>query len=786
MPELLVEILSEEIPARMQKRAAEDLRAKLVVITDAWALAARSPGIGVETFVTPRRLGGVVRNLPRRQPDTAEERRGPRVGAPAAAIEGFCQANGLVPDALEVRETEKGAFHFAVIHRKGRETALVLAEQVAELIRGFAWPKSMRWANTQLRWVRPIHGLLCVFDRQPVPGGVGFGTPDQDGREIHLPFTNKTVGHRFLAPELIRVRDFADYRAKLKKANVLIDLAERRARIEKDGARFARKEGLTIKPDPELMDECAGLVEWPVVLMGRIDESFMDLWPEVLATVMRHHQKYLALLDKGGNLAPRFLVVAGTRTRDRGRAIAAGNERVLKARLADAKYFRDQDLSQPLESYVPRLDKLVFHARLGTMREKTDRIEGLAEIVGASIPGADPMRVRRAAHLCKADLVTQMVVEFPELQGVMGGRYAAYGSSHENPSVATAIAEHYAPRGPGDKCPTAPASVAVALADKIDSLVGFWAIGERPTGTKDPFGLRRATQGVIRLILENSIRVSLTSVFERSFQWYVRCFQMSGRTMFAYNREGLDGKNQVFLIGHSNLRLADVIFTKKYEYIGVSKWEKGIKFPGGGKEPASEGLMTKLHWHVGQIGALLDFFAERLKVHLRDQGIRHDIVSAVFSQSQEAMAEAEGILGDVDLVRVVNRVEALSRFLGTDDGADLLVAYRRASNIVRIEQKKDARVFEAALYDPGLGEGTERALSDSLGDIDAGMAPLLEAEKFEETMELLSRLRGPVDAFFDRVTVNVDDADVRENRLRLLARINVVMNEVADFSTIEG
>ena len=717
MPELLVEILSEEIPARMQKRAAEDFKEKLIQLAGECGFAAVVSAEDVQSFATPRRLVGVVRNLPRRRPDTAEERRGPRVGAPDAAIQGFCGANEIAPDQLEIRETSKGAFHFAVIQRKGRDTAEVLAESVPELVYGFGWPKSMRWANTALRWVRPIHGILCVFDRQPVPGGVGFGTPDQDGREIHLPFTNKTVGHRFLAPEPIRVRDFADYRAKLKKANVLIDLAERRARIEKDGARLARKEGLTVKSDPELMDECAGLVEWPVVLMGRIDESFMDLWPEVLATVMRHHQKYLALLDKGGNLAPRFLVVAGTRTRDRGRAIAAGNERVLKARLADAKYFRDQDLSQPLESYVPRLDKLVFHARLGSMREKAERLEALAAIVGASMPDANPERVRRAAHLCKADLVTQMVAEFPELQGVMGGRYAAYGPSHEDSEVAAAIAEHYAPRGPGDKCPTAPVGVAVALADKIDSLVGFWAIGERPRGSGDPFALRRAALGIIRLIVENDLRIPLRGVLLRA------------RDLHGETANELD--------------------------------ERGI-------------------------GELLDFFADRLKVHLRDRGVRHDHISAVFAISRSERAAEDGLAGEVDLVRVLARVGALGRFLGTDDGADLLVAYRRASNIVRIEQKKDARVFEAALYDPGLGEGTERALSDSLGDIDAGMAPLLKAEKFEETMELLSRLRGPVDAFFDRVTVNVDDADVRENRLRLLARINVVMNEVADFSTIEG
>ena len=717
MPELLLEILSEEIPARMQIRAAEDLKDKLIQLVGECGFAATVPAANVQSFAIPRRLIGVIRDLPRRQPDTAEERRGPRVGAPDAAIQGFCAANDLAPDQLEVRETSKGAFRFAVIQRKGRDTAEVLASSVPELVYGFGWPKSMRWANTAVRWVRPIHGFLCVFNGKPVPGGVGFASTDPDVPQICLPFTNTTVGHRFLAPGTLAVRDFADYRAKLKKANVLIDFSDRRARIERDGARLARKEGLALKPDADLLDECAGLVEWPVVLMGRIDESFMELGPEVLTTVMRHHQKYLALLDKGGNLAPRFLVVAGTRTRDRGRAIVAGNERVLKARLADAKYFRDQDLSQPLESYLPRLDKLIFHARLGSMREKAGRIEALAAIVGASMPGTNPERVRRAALLCKADLVTQMVAEFPELQGVMGGRYAAYGPSHEDDEVAAAIAEHYAPRGPGDRCPSAAPSVAVALADKIDSLVGFWAIGERPRGSGDPFALRRAALGIIRLIVENDLRVPLRGAFVKA--------------------RGLYGKT-----------------AKELD-------ERGI-------------------------GELLNFFADRLKVHLRDRGVRHDHISAVFAISRSDQASEDGSAGEVDLVRILARVGALGRFLGTDDGADLLVAYRRATNIVRIEQKKDARVFEAALYDRGLGEGTERELSDSLSDIDAGMAPLLEAEKFEETMELLSRLRGPIDAFFDRVTVNVDDADVRENRLRLLARINAVMNEVADFSKIEG
>ncbi|MDP7667320.1 MAG: glycine--tRNA ligase subunit beta, partial [Rhodospirillales bacterium] len=647
------------------------------------------------------------------------------------AVVGFAKSNGVSVDQLEIRDTGKGEYYFAVVKEDASQTIDYMPLIVSEAVFNMGWPKSMRWHSTSMTWIRPIQSILAVFDGKPLNDVFQLGLKDKipglkkamnnksDAApgELEIPISNRTQGHRFLAPGALAVKDFADYRAKLKKANVLIDFAERRAKIERDGAKLARKEGLTIKPDADLLDECAGLVEWPVVLMGRIDETFMDLWPEVLATVMRHHQKYLALLDNKGNLAPRFLVVAGTQTRDRGRAIVAGNERVLKARLADAKYFRDQDLRRSLEDHVSRLDQLVFHARLGTMREKTDRIEGLAEIVGASIPGADPMRVRRAAHLCKADLVSQMVVEFPELQGVIGGRYAAYGPNHEDPGAATAIAEHYAPRGPGDRCPSASLSVAVALADKIDSLIGFWAVGERPTGSGDPFALRRAALGIIRLIVENDLRVPLRNVF------------VHARDLYGKTASELD--------------------------------ERGI-------------------------GELLDFFADRLKVHLRDRGVRHDHISAVFAMSRGDQASEDGLADEVDLVRILARVDALGRFLGTDDGADLLVAYRRASNIVRIEQKKDARVFEAVLYDPDLGEGTERELSDSLSGINAGMAPLLEAEKFEESMELLSRLRGPVDAFFDRVTVNVDDADVRENRLRLLARINAVMNEVADFSTIEG
>ena len=672
----------------MQVKAADDLKR---LVCD----GLKKAGLAfdrAEAFVTPRRLALVVDGLPDKQPDVREERKGPRVDAPEKAIKGFLGSVGLTMDQVEKRETEKGEFYFAVIERKGAATADVLPELFNDVFSGFPWPKSMRWgANTQ-RWVRPLHGILCVFGGNIV--GISFGDE---------PASNMTSGHRFLTSgPLKNVRSFADYKARLAKAKVVLDPAERRATILAGAEKLVGKAGLTLKPDAGLLDEVAGLVEWPVVLMGKIDAAFMDLPAEVLTTSMRHHQKYFALLDEDGDLAPRFIFVANTETRDKGRAIVAGNERVLRARLADAKFFWDQDRKRSLESRVPDLAGRIFHARLGTVADKADRIAGLARDL-AGYAGADPVLAGRAARLCKADLSTEMVGEFPELQGAMGRYYAL--NDGEKADVADAIAGHYAPVGPNDACPTAPVSVAVALADKIDSLVGFFAIDERPTGSKDPFALRRSALGVIRLIIENGLRLPLAEIFREASRLYAD----SGLT------------------GHL--------------------------------EPQE----------------LLDFFADRLKVHLREKGVRHDLISAVFE-----------VGGEDDLVRLLARVEALGDFLETDDGANLLTAYRRAANIVRKEEKKDSARYDGTADETLLSQGQERALFDGLAEVRTTSAPAFADEKFALAMSALARLRGPVDAFFDHVTVNCEEPALRVNRLRLLSQIRSTLSGIADFSRIEG
>ena len=686
MPELLLEILGEEIPARMQKRGADDLKR---LVGD----GLKNAGLAFDearAYVTPRRLVLVVDGLPAKQPDVRDERKGPRTDAPDKAIQGFMRGAGLASiDEAEVRETDKGNVYFAVIERQGRPTAEVLAEVLPSSLGGLSWPKSMRWGIGDQRWVRPLQGLVCVFDGAVV---------DFDFATVATGDT--TTGHRFLAPQPIAVSDFADYAAKLHDARVVIDDAERRQMIADRAATLAREAGLVVKDDPGLLAEVTGLVEWPVLLMGTIDDAFMDVPPEVLTTAMRSHQKYFALEDGKGSLAPRFIVAANTEGSDGGAAIIAGNERVLRARLADAKFFWDQDRKQALESRVPDLAGRVFHAKLGSDLDKVERMRRLAAALVEFVPQAEPEAVDRGVMLCKADLSTEMVGEFPELQGIMGHYYAL--ADGEAADVAAAIADHYSPAGPGDFCPTAPVSTAAALADKIDTLVGFWAIDEKPTGSKDPYALRRAALGVIRLITENGLRLPLA-----------QAFAVSADTHDAVDR--FDGDD------------------------------------------------------------LMAFFADRLKVHLREQGVRHDLISAVFSGG-----------GEDDLVRLMARVDALSRFLDSDDGGNLLTAYKRAANIVRIEEKKDDTTYGDDVEIQVLEQDEEQTLFDSLDRADGEISAALDGEDFAGAMKSLSRLRGPVDKFFDHVTVNADQAPLRINRLRLLSRIREAMNQIADFSEIEG
>ena len=692
MVDYLLELLTEEIPARMQARAAEDLQRLASEQLKGAGLAYSS----IKTFVTPRRLTLAISGLPEAQPDQSEERRGPRKGAPEQAVQGFLKSAGLTSlDQCEERDTGKGVFYFAVIKRPGRVTADVLPPLVRAIVQDFPWPKSMRFPAAPFRWVRPINSVLSLLDGKVLPLPL-------DG----IPVGHTTIGHRFLAPQRIPIKDFADYEAKLHRASVVLDADVRRKQIADGLEKAAKGLQLTLKDDPGLLNEVTGLVENPTVLAGAIDPPFMKLPPEVLTASMRAHQKYFSLLGRDGELAPRFLVVSNMIARDGGKAIVAGNERVLRARLSDAQFFWEQDRKVPLASRVPKLAERIFHAKLGTMEDKVARLEALATEVARYVRGDHAQAVRSAAFLAKADLSTGMVGEFPELQGVVGRYYALHdGESRE---VADAIGDHYSPQGPNDKCPTAPVSVAVSLADKMDTLVAFFSIGETPTGSRDPFALRRAALGVIRLIIENDLRLPLLAVFRSAFT------------------------------------------------LGAARGGSG----GFEKDPSPE---------------LLAFFAERLKVHLRERGVRHDLINAVFALG-----------GEDDLVRLLARVEALHRLLATDDGANLLVAYRRAANIVRIEEKQDGRAYDGPARRKELEMPEEKALAEQLERARAKAEAALGREAFDEAMTALATLRPPIDEFYERVTVNTNNPALRENRLRLLSEIRATLNRVADFSQIEG
>lgn len=689
MAELLLEIFSEEIPARMQARAAEDLQRLVVEGLGKNGLT----GDGVRAYVTPRRLVLVIEGLPVAGPDVSEEKRGPRVGAPEQALNGFLASSGLKLEELEQRDTGKGVFYFAVINRKGRATIEVVKEVVEAAMADFPWPKSQRWGANTVRWVRPLQSILCLFDGAVVP--VTFG-PISAG--------NVSRGHRFLAPAEFAVKDFADYAAKLAAAKVVLDPVERRHSILRQAEEAAAREGLALRVDDGLLAEVTGLVEQPNVLVGTIDDKFMGVPQEVLITSMRAHQKYFSLMN-GDKLAPRFLVTSNMEASDGGAAIVAGNERVLRARLSDAAFFWDTDRKVRLESRLPKLAERLFYAKLGTMADKVARMQVLARHLTAFVGNAPAADAERAAELAKADLSTEMVGEFPELQGVMGRYYAL--NDGEKPAVADAIAEHYSPLGPSDKVPTAPLSVCVSLADKIDSLVGFFAIDEKPTGSKDPFALRRAALGVIRLVVENGLRLPLFTLFQ-----------------FAH-----------------------------------AQFKPGTL--SGDPRRVAEDLM--------------EFFADRLKVHLKEKGVRHDLVNAVF-----------GLGDEDDLVRMLARVDALGDFLGSDDGSNLVIAYRRAANIVRIEEKKDGISYAGPADAGALVEAEEKALHAALAEVRQAANSALKAEDFAGAMAALARLRRPVDAFFDKVTVNTDQPAIRINRLKLLAEIGAAMGEVADFARIEG
>ena len=688
MPELLLEILSEEIPARMQENATEDLKRIVVKGLNDIGL----DFVSANSYVTPRRIAVVVDGLPNNTPEVSEERRGPRVGAPKKAIDGFVGGLGLTLNDLEKRKTEKGEFYFAVLSKTGQKTVVLLKGLLEEAISKVPWPKSMRWASNTERWVRPIHSLICIFDGNVIPVSYGSCTADR-----------KTSAHRFLTNALVEVADFADYKKTLETGYVLIDPKDRRSKILGEIEILATKEQLTLLEDQALLDEVVGLVEWPIALMGHMDEAFLEIPQEVLTTTMRKNQKYFALIAPDGTLAPRFIMIVNKETPDQGASIIAGNERVLRSRLADAKFFWDQDRQSSLESRLNRLEAITFHAKLGTLAEKVARVGKLA-IPLADVVGANKQLVGRAAQLAKADLVTAMVGEFPEVQGVMGRYYAL--NDGEAKEVAQAIEEHYAPAGPSDFCPMAPVSVTLALADKIDTLVGFWAIDEKPTGSKDPYALRRAALGIIRLVVENSHRLNLMDAF--SHAWKIAGYR-------------------------------------------------------GNQRSALEGL--------------LQFFYDRLRVYLRGKGVRHDLISSIFSNGIED-----------DLVRFLTRVDVLETFLKTDDGVNLLAAYKRAVTILRIEEKKDKKTYD---YSEGLDhrlltEKNEISLSETLIEILPTVKSALAVENYSGAMGSLASTRDLIDSFFNTVTVNCDDPLVRKNRLMILSLIRASFDQIADFSEIEG
>jgi len=670
MPELLIELFSEEIPARMQHKAADDLRQ---MVTNALVEAGLTYE-GAQAHGGARRIVLSVEGLDAKAADVNEERKGPRVDAPQAAIEGFLKSTGLSLGQLKVQDDKKGQFYLAVIRRPGRTATEIIAEVVPDTIRKFPWPKSMRWGSGSLRWVRPLHSIICTFDGEVVPfeiEGIRSG--------------NVTRGHRFMGAQHIEVRRFEDYSQKLSKEFVIVDAATRVETIRAEARNLAFAQGLELIEDEGLLKETAGLVEWPVVLMGSFEESFLAVPPEVIATSIKNHQKCFALRNAmTGKLANRYLLVSNLVARDGGRTIIAGNNKVIAARLSDAKFFWDQDRKVKLEEWAKKLDAITFHAKLGSQGERVKRIETLAAEI-ARVIGADVEKARLASRLAKADLVTGMVGEFPELQGLMGRYYAL--DQGVDPDVADAIRDHYKPVGPTDTIPVSAVGQAVALADKLDTLSGFWSIDEKPTGSKDPYALRRAALGVIRIILDKGLRLPLA-------------------------------------------------------FCGDD---------------------------------LLAFFADRLKVHLKEQGKRHDLIDAVFALGNQD-----------DLLVVVKRVEALSSFLDTDDGRNLLAGVKRASNILRIEEKKDGKSYDGDVNISQLIKGEEKALHTAITQAVGQARRALREEDFEGAMAAIAKLRAPVDAFFEHVTVNDKDATFRENRLRLLNHIRAATAEVADFSKIEG
>ena len=743
MPDLLLEFLSEEIPARMQARAAEDLK-KLITdgLVDAGLVYE-----GAKAFVTPRRLALSVHGVPARQPDVKEEKKGPRVGAPRNAIAGFLKAAGLTSiDQAKVQPDKKGDFYVAIIEKPGRPTLEVLAEMIHEVVLAFPWPKSMRWGSGRLNWVRPLHSIVATF-------GPETEEPEIVPLKINgLAAGDQTRGHRFMAPAPVTVRRLNDYVAKLEAAKVVLDSARRAEMILADAKNLAFARGLELVEDQGLVAEVAGLVEWPVTLMGSFDAAFLSIPEQVIRATIRNNQKCFVLRDSAtAKLTNKFILVANEDAADGGKVIVAGNERVVRARLSDAKFFYETDLKTRLEDRLPKFEHIVFHEKLGSQAERIARVVALAGQL-APLVDADVATAERAALLAKADLLTDVVGEFPGLQGFMGRCYAE--EQGEDEAIAHAIEDHYRPQGPDDLVPADPVAIAVALADKIDTLVGFWSIGEKPTGSKDPFALRRAALGVIRIVIENELRLPLRSQLWRHFGAVRRDEKLSEAIHALHPLQ-----DQIVELSATDIELA-----MKLEVL-VSQRERRLTGP----------ALVEAHSYLQQTHDLLAFFADRLKVQLREQGARHDLVDAVFALEDQD-----------DLLLITRRVEALGKFLDSDDGKNLLVGVKRASNILRIEEKKDNKRYTGAPDAKRLAAAEEKALARAIAAAKKEASAAIAKEDFAAAMGALAKLRPHVDAFFDKVTVNVDDMPLRDNRLKLLSEIRDATRAVADFSKIEG
>ena len=761
MPDMLLELFSEEIPARMQARAAADLK-KLV--TDGLVEAGLTYA-SAGAFSTPRRLVLTIEGLLAESKPVREERKGPKSDAPDAALQGFLRSTGLTRDQLELRDDKKGQVYFAVLEKPGRAAPAIIAEVVEAAIRNFPWPKSMRWGAGALRWVRPLHSILCTLS-------------DEGGTEIvpitvdHLTSGNTTFGHRFMAPARLTVSGFEDYTTKLRRAFVMLDAAEREAAIWHDAQNQAFAQGLEIVPDAGLLAEVAGLVEWPVVLMGRIGEAFLGLPAEVLQTSMREHQKFFSVRNPKTGRIEGFVTVANRETADHGATILAGNNKVLSARLSDAKFFWENDLrrvkSEGLEGMGKGLASVTFHNKLGSQADRVQRIEALAREI-APMVGAKPDLAAEAARICKADLQSAMVGEFPELQGLMG-RYYAQAAGHDD-GVPEACEMHYKPLGPTDDVPTAPVSVAVALADKIDTLTGFWAIDEKPTGSKDPYALRRAALGVIRLVLGNGVRFGLASLVPIAFT----------QTRGDYFVEEFAGKLSIDFADDDIRRYRTVLRTKD-GWIDFSSAQKILTnftaYSAYGTEP--EKMVERVRQSIIDGSPelttdLLAFFHDRLKVFLKDEGIRHDIIDACIAMP-----------GNDDLTLLVSRARALNAFIQSEDGTNLLQGFKRANNILTQAEAKDGVEYSYGADIKFAETEAERSLFAALDAAESSIAPAMAAEDFATAMAELAKLRAPIDAFFETVQVNAESEVIRRNRLNLLHRIRAACAPVADLTKIEG